>query len=61
MPEEQVLAVAGGEPLRLSDSVRVRVFPSLHSCVWASGLGLHPAEGRGLASDDPRASAWELG
>ena len=44
MPEEQVLAVAGGEPLRLSDSVRVRVFPSLHSCVWASGLGLHPAE-----------------
>lgn len=44
VPEEQVLAVAGGEPLRLSDDIRVRVLPSLHSCVWASGLGLDPAE-----------------
>ena len=44
VPEAQVVAVAGGEPLRLSDHVRVRVFPSLHSCVWASGLGLHPDE-----------------
>ena len=42
--EQQVMAVAGGEPVRLSDDVRVRVFPSLHSCVWASGLALHPAE-----------------
>ena len=44
VPEQQVMAVAGGEPVRLSDEVRVRVFPSLHSCVWASGLALHPAE-----------------
>src|SRR5262245_1392178 len=36
VPEEQLIAVAGGEPVRLSDHVRVRVYPSLHSCIWAT-------------------------
>ncbi len=35
VPEEQVVAVGGGERIRLSDSVTVRVFPSQHSCIWA--------------------------
>src|SRR5437660_4271988 len=34
----RTIPVAGGEPVRLSDDVMVRVFPSLHSCVWSSGL-----------------------
>ena len=31
----QLMAVSGGEPIRLSDAVRVQVFPSLHSCIWS--------------------------
>src|SRR2546423_2832784 len=42
VPSGQLVAVAGGEPIRLSDDVLVRVLPSLHSCVWASGLDLAP-------------------
>ena len=33
--EKQLVAVAGGERIRLSDTVTVRVFPSQHSCIWA--------------------------
>jgi L-ascorbate metabolism protein UlaG (beta-lactamase superfamily) len=36
IPEEQLMAVAGGEPIELAPDVRVRVFPSLHSCIWAT-------------------------
>lgn len=39
IPESQLIAVAGGEPVELSSEVRVRVFPSLHSCVWAKMAG----------------------
>ena len=35
--EEQLMPVAGGERVRLSDRVSVRVFPSQHSCIWARG------------------------
>ena len=35
VPEAQCMAVAGGEQIRLSDDVTVRVFPSQHSCIWA--------------------------
>lgn len=35
VPESQLEAVAGGERVRLSDTVSVRVFPSQHSCIWA--------------------------
>lgn len=34
VPEEQLWYAQGGERYRLSDSVSVRVFPSLHSCTW---------------------------
>lgn len=36
IPETQLLAVAGGEPIHLTADVRVRVFPALHSCIWAT-------------------------
>jgi L-ascorbate metabolism protein UlaG (beta-lactamase superfamily) len=34
IPESQLLRVAGGELVRLSPAVSVRVLPSLHSAVW---------------------------
>jgi L-ascorbate metabolism protein UlaG (beta-lactamase superfamily) len=33
--EDQLLPSAGGETYRLNDDVTVRVFPSIHSCIWA--------------------------
>jgi L-ascorbate metabolism protein UlaG (beta-lactamase superfamily) len=36
IPERQLIAVAGGEPIELRDGIRVRVFPALHSCIWAT-------------------------
>lgn len=36
VPEAQLTAVAGGERVRLSDDVAVRVFPSQHSCIWTA-------------------------
>ena len=35
VPEAQLIAVSGGEQIRLSDTVTVRVFPSQHSCIWS--------------------------
>lgn len=32
--KEQLLPSSGGERYRLSDDVSVRVFPSIHSCIW---------------------------
>lgn len=37
VPEAQLMAVGGGERIRLSETVTVRVFPSQHSCIWAQG------------------------
>ncbi len=36
IPEAQLMAVAGGEPIHLTDDIKVRVFPALHSCIWAT-------------------------
>jgi len=36
VPLAQLVPVAGGERVRLSEDVVVRVFPSQHSCVWAA-------------------------
>ncbi len=36
VPGDQLVAVAGGERVRLSNSVTVRVFPSQHSCIWST-------------------------
>ena len=35
IPEAQLMPVAGGETVRLSADVVVKVFPSQHSCVWS--------------------------
>jgi hypothetical protein len=35
VPADQMVCVAGGETIALSDDVRVSVFPSQHSCIWA--------------------------
>src|SRR5262249_30672963 len=43
VPDAQLMPVAGGERVRLTDDVSVSVFPSLHSCVWTH-LGMHPAD-----------------
>jgi L-ascorbate metabolism protein UlaG (beta-lactamase superfamily) len=32
--KDQLLPSAGGENYRLHDSVNIRVFPSIHSCIW---------------------------
>lgn len=39
IPEAQLLPVAGGERVRLSDDVTVDVFPSQHSCIWSTQPG----------------------
>ena len=36
VPENRLIAVAGGERVRLSNGVSVRVFPSQHSCIWST-------------------------
>jgi L-ascorbate metabolism protein UlaG (beta-lactamase superfamily) len=48
VPERQLVAVAGGEPVHLSSEVRVRVFPSLHSCIWAT---MAPSPGEACLGD----------
>lgn len=35
VPQAQLLPVAGGERVRLTDDVLVDVYPSQHSCVWS--------------------------
>ncbi len=35
VPDRQLMAVAGGETVRLNDVVTMKVFPSQHSCVWS--------------------------
>ena len=42
VPNEQVVAVAGGEPLQLGEGIRARVFPSLHTCLWCLGFSDAP-------------------
>ena len=39
VPERQLWQTQGGEHFRLSDSVTVRTYPSLHSCIWTGGAG----------------------
>ena len=42
VPNEKVVAVAGGEPLQLGEGIRARVFPSLHTCLWCLGFSDAP-------------------
>lgn len=60
VPSKQLLPSAGGELHRLNDDVTVRVFPSLHSCIWSTAeppgvsatgdLGLTQGERAALAA-----------
>lgn len=43
VPLKQLMPVAGGERIRLSETTTVSVFPSLHSCVW-SHMAMVPAD-----------------
>ena len=43
IPPQQLMPVAGGERIRLTDDVSVAVYPSLHSCVWTH-FGMHPVD-----------------
>src|ERR1700691_5207727 len=36
VPAQQLLPVSGGEPVECGHDVRIRAYPSLHSCVFAS-------------------------
>src|SRR5713101_5471115 len=44
VPANQLMPVAGGEPIRLSDDVMVHVYPSQHSCIWTKGGSIVPAD-----------------
>ena len=44
VPEDRMVWVAGGETVRLSDDVTVRVLPSQHSCVWSHAQMAQPAD-----------------
>jgi L-ascorbate metabolism protein UlaG (beta-lactamase superfamily) len=44
VPEEQLVPVAGGEPVRLSDDVIAHVYPSQHSCIWTKSGGMFEAD-----------------
>ena len=44
VPEGQLLPVAGGEPVRLSDDVVATVYPSQHSCVWTKAGGMNESD-----------------
>jgi L-ascorbate metabolism protein UlaG (beta-lactamase superfamily) len=44
VPVSQMIAVAGGEKVRLSADVTVDVFPSQHSCVWSHTAMAPPDE-----------------
>ncbi|MEX1253709.1 MAG: MBL fold metallo-hydrolase [Dehalococcoidia bacterium] len=55
---EQLRPSQGGERHRLADGVTVRVFPSLHACLWAGapgGVGEEHTGGLGLCEDERRA------
>jgi len=60
VPEKQLIAVAGGEPLQLSPDVRVRVFPSLHSCIWEAAPGEACLGDLGLSCQERRSRESRL-
>ncbi|HEX6422817.1 MAG TPA: MBL fold metallo-hydrolase [Acidimicrobiales bacterium] len=44
VPVDQMICVAGGETVALSDDVRVTAYPSQHSCVWSHTQMAQPDE-----------------
>lgn len=63
VPREQLLPSQGGEHHRLSSGVTVRVYPSLHACLWASTKGRDIGEecsgDLGLCEDERRVALVE--
>ena len=39
VPSRQCLAVSGGERIALGNDISVRVYPSLHTCLWCLAVG----------------------
>ena len=62
VPKEQLVRVQGGEHHRLSSDVTVRVFPSLHACIWLEGEIALDDDRRGHVGlcEDERAQAGGL-
>jgi L-ascorbate metabolism protein UlaG (beta-lactamase superfamily) len=56
VPNEQLLPSQGGERHRLAPNVTVRVFPSIHSCLWAGAPGIDEqcSGDTGLCEDERR-------
>jgi len=65
VPPSQLVAVAGGERVRLGSHVVASVYPSQHSCVWAHhefpGAGEVCLGDLGLTHDERQARFAELG
>jgi len=63
VPREQLLPSQGGEHHRLSGDVTVRVYPSLHACLWATAgegdIGGTRGGDLGLCEDERRAAMAE--
>ncbi|MBN4064542.1 MBL fold metallo-hydrolase [Dehalococcoides mccartyi] len=57
----QLLSSAGGEFYRLNDEVTVRVFPSLHSCIWttAEPAGVQVTGDLGVSQEERNAGLAE--
>lgn len=64
VPVDQMICVAGGETVALSDDVRVTAYPSQHSCVWSHTQMAQPDEvclgDLGLTWQEQRARFDEL-
>src|SRR5579884_597372 len=44
VPAAQLMPVSGGERVQLAQDVSVRVYPSLHSCIWTHSRFAQPDE-----------------
>lgn len=63
VPPQQILPVSGGEPVDCGADIRVRAFPSLHSCLFAEGSKDSGSEcfgGLHVSAQDRDARAVEL-
>lgn len=63
VPSDQVLRLSGGEPVDCGPDLRVRAFPSLHSCLFAAGSwdsGSECLGGLGVSAQERDARAVEL-
>lgn len=66
VPFAQMIAVSGGERVRLSPDLTVSVYPSLHSCVWTTKGGMYQPDevclgDLGLTYQERQARFQEMG